>query len=375
MALAGNLFPPQPAFAASAPDDSFEMLFDFSWDTGSNTPGGSPSGGLSLGHDGDLYGTAIYAGPGGSGSVFRWRLDGRLRATSHYGGAAPNASPTEGLDGALYGTDMAGGTYGKGSVFRIARGSHAYTVLHSFSGVGADGWYAQSALMRAADGSFFGTTTHGGENDAGTVFRIGTDGSLTTLHSFDYDTCGLPWTNLVLASDGMLYGTCEGNFDAGSVYRISQDGDFRVLHSFGHLEGSRPTGLMQARDGFFYGSNYSGGKTGGGVVYRMAADGGVTVLHDFACSLDGCGARPLMQASDGHFYGTTSGGGPGDGRGTVFHMTPAGKVAVLHTFHGADGSFPTNSLIEAGDGRLYGTTAYGGAEDIGVLFSLAKLRH
>ena len=82
----------------------------------------------------------------------------------------------------------------------------------------------------------------------------------------------------------------------------------------------------------------------------------------------------LIQATDGNFYGTTFEGGAGSG--TVFKMTPAGIVSVLHVFTGGatDGGRPATKLIQATDGNFYGTTTEGGAQTTGVLSLLAAAR-
>ncbi len=82
----------------------------------------------------------------------------------------------------------------------------------------------------------------------------------------------------------------------------------------------------------------------------------------------------LVQATDGNFYGTTSGSGVSN-TGTVFEITPSGKLTTLHTFDGADGELPYSTLVEGSNGDLYGTTKYGAStecsEGCGAVFRLA----
>jgi uncharacterized repeat protein (TIGR03803 family) len=81
----------------------------------------------------------------------------------------------------------------------------------------------------------------------------------------------------------------------------------------------------------------------------------------------------VIQASDGNLYGTTEFGGPNDG-GTVFSLTPSGALTTLYSFcsqaHCADGANPYAGVIQSGDGNLYGTTSYGGADGLGIVFQL-----
>src|ERR1700680_1784488 len=150
-----------------------------------------------------------------------------------------------------------------------------------------------------------------------------------------------------------------------------------VLHTFtGGTDGARPTALIQATDGNFYGTTVIGGGSaecpwaggGCGTVFTMTPAGAVTVLHAFAGGTDGAvPLASLIQATDGNFYGTTFYGGGSfeceHGCGTVFQMTPAGTVIIRHRFAGAggtDGAWPRASLIQATDGSFYGTTIAGG---------------
>ncbi|MGA8067770.1 MAG: choice-of-anchor tandem repeat GloVer-containing protein, partial [Terriglobales bacterium] len=135
------------------------------------------------------------------------------------------------------------------------------------------------------------------------------------------------------------------------------------------------TPLVQGTDGSLYGTTLGGGTHDAGTVFRMTAAGAVTTLYSF-CSLPKCqdGAMPcggLVLASDGNFYGTTSQGGADGISGTVFRITPTGKLTTLHSFDGTDGSGPQAPLIQAADGELYGITENGGYEfNAGTFFKV-----
>jgi uncharacterized repeat protein (TIGR03803 family) len=77
----------------------------------------------------------------------------------------------------------------------------------------------------------------------------------------------------------------------------------------------------------------------------------------------------LVQGTDGDFYGTTSGGGAALW-GTVFKMTPKGRLTTLHKFNGTQGSDPQAALIQATDGNFYGTTV-GQKSDLGTVFRVS----
>ena len=112
--------------------------------------------------------------------------------------------------------------------------------------------------MQGADGSFYGTTPNGGMNGNGTVFRMTTNGTLTTLASFSNDVNGdYPYGALAQGADGNFYGTTEygGTNGAGTVFRMTTDGTLTNLASFSHTNGANPSGaLAQGADGNFYGT-------------------------------------------------------------------------------------------------------------------------
>ena len=156
---------------------------------------------------------------------------------------------------------------------------------------------------------------------------------------------------------------------ASSTAEIAQR-HLDVVHEFAVAPGiSGPASLIQATDGNFYGTTEFG--LNSGTLFKMTPAGILTVLHEFTRNkTDGANpGAPLIQAADGDFYGTTIVGGASD-VGTVFKMTATGTVTVLHAFARTDGSFPRAALIQAADGNFYGTTPSGGAEGAGVAFMM-----
>jgi len=252
-------------------------------------------------------------------------------------------------------------------------------VLHSFLGpTQGDGAMPESILIQASDGNFYGTTTGitGSGTGMGTIFEVDASGNETVLHSFSGLDGAEPQAGLIQASDGYFYGTTSygGTAGYGTAFELDPSGNLVVLHSFTAPEGVSPAAsLMQASDGNFYGTAWSGG-AGAGTVFKMDASGNVTLLHSFSGSDGGSPTAGLIEASDGNFYGTTSQGGTSStcsgGCGTVFRMDALGSVTVLHSFSGSDGMSPYASLIKASDGNFYGTTSGGGAPWKGTIFKI-----
>jgi uncharacterized repeat protein (TIGR03803 family) len=319
-------------------------------------------------------GSLMLCGAGaGCGTVFKMTPAGQLISLHSflYGvdGFSPQAGLVQGSDGDFYGMTEFGGTNvncpeGCGAVFRITPAG-ALTILHSFTN-GVDGANPLVALVQGSDGNFYGTTTGGGTNGAGIAFRISSAGSLTTLCSFgDGSNGSYPRAPLVQGSDGNFYGTTSqgGTNGAGTVFKISPAGALTTLYTFsGTPDGANPSGvLVQGSDGNFYGTTANGGTNGYGTVFRISPGGSLTNLHSFSFFTDG--ALPpagLVQGSDGNFYGTCYIGGI-IGSGTVFRITPSGDFTRLHSFSVIDGVVPQGGLVQGSDGNFYGTTIYGGA--------------
>ena len=192
--------------------------------------------------------------------------------------------------------------------------------------------------------------------------------TFTTLFIFDHTHGALPYSGLVQAANGDLYGTTvEGGAGAGegTVFKITPSGTLTTLHTFDGADGLEPyAGLVQAANGEFYGATPVGGANNNGTVFKMTPSGALTTLYSF-CSQSGCadGSEPYavpVQAANGDFYGTTTYGGANGNYGTIFKMTPSGTLTTLYSFCSqsgcTDGYYPYAGLVQATNGDLYGTT-------------------
>jgi len=300
-----------------------------------------------------------------------------VNLTGSTGDYPDTANLIQASDGNFYGTTQEGGTYDNGTVFQLTPAG-TYTVLYSFAGGASDGSGPNAGLVQATDGSLYGTTYYGGVSNLGTVFKIQTGAANTPviLYSFgDGASDGAnPVAGLVQATDGSLYGTTlqGGAGNLGTVFKI-QTGAANtpvILHSFGDgaSDGGLPdAGLVQATDGFLYGTTYFGGANDVGAVFKIQTGAANTpvILYFFAGGASD-GAYPfagLVQAIDGSLYGTTVYGGASN-FGTVFKIQTgaANTPVILHSFGDgvSDGANPYAGLVQATDGSLYGTTQEGG---------------
>ena len=215
-----------------------------------------------------------------------------------------------------------------------------------------------------------------------------------TLHKFtDGHDGGNPVSGLVLDSAGNLYGTtvkCCGSGTAGVVFKLTPNpnGSWieNTLYTFCSVtncgDGSSPmSGVIFDAAGNLYGTTTDGGANHGrGVVFKLMPhpDGSWTesVLYTFCTGdcLDGSTPHgTLIFDHKGNLYGTTLLAGP-HGGGTVFKLTPnsdgSWTQSVLYGFGGNDGNGPYDGVIFDAAGDLYGTTFFGGANDLGVAFKL-----
>ena len=277
------------------------------------TNGAFPTSGLLLDKAGNLYSTAL-EGPDGSGVAYRLTKTGEEKILYAFQGgkgskaAVPSGNVLMDKAGNMYGAAMRGGI-GVGVLYKI-NPARKLTVLYDFKDK-SDGGVPQGPLVQDADGNLYGTALDNGNQLNGNVFKLDKNGKLTVLHTFTGGSDGrVPYGGLLMDSAGNLYGNAFAGGDSGegTVFEITKKGVFKRLYSFtGGDDGANPIGtLVQDAEGNLYGT---------------AADGGAFVLY-----------------------------------GTVFKLSPAGKLTVLHAFTGGeDGASPVAGVIRDSSGTLYGT--------------------
>jgi uncharacterized repeat protein (TIGR03803 family) len=334
--------------------------------------------------DGYIYGTTFGNFFPDYGGIYQVGLDGTGTALYTFTGGADSATPFGGIiqnvDGNLYGTTygniLAGGP---GTVYRMPLGGGSLYTLYNFTG-GADGEHPEGSLAPDTSGNLYGTTSGGGSNGNGSIFKLGLTGTLTPLVDLTSSEGSNATAPPILGSDGNWYGTTfsGGANSNGIVYQLTPSGTLNVLHTFsGNGDGGAPQGaLIEGPDGNFYGITSGGGATAAdgvnGTFFKITPAGVLTTVHVFNGTTDGQGPMGVVLASDGNFYGATEVGGA-NGDGVVFEITPSGNLTTLYNLGASstDGKYPQAGVMQASDGNIYGTTGQGGANSLGTVFKLA----
>jgi uncharacterized repeat protein (TIGR03803 family) len=355
-------------FRAAADGSEIATLYQLS----PENDGITPQAGLTLGSDGMLYGTTKFGRfgePTATGTIFKVSTTGTgftvLHRFQNYTGTNANLAPkndegaypeAELVDDtdSLYGVTTAGGENGTGAVFKVAKDGANFQVLHEFA---ADTDTTTSGLVVTTDGAapvgqlvlaggfLYGTTSAGGTNGRGTIFRVGVDGTgFVVLKHFDATT--VDSTTNLLENDG----------------------------------GAVPiAGLVDGTDGYLYGVTSVGGASGNGVVFSIDTNGTYTLLYTFDGKTGQRPAAELMLGSDGRLYGTTSSGGETSAGaastlGTIFSIARAGNDPTatnftrLHSFDGEVGTVPSSKLVQLAANVFAGTLQGGGECGYGAIY-------
>jgi len=200
--------------------------------------------------------------------------------------------------------------------------------------------------------------------------------TLTTLYKFNVTDGEYPIAPLIQASDGNLYGTTGygGANGIGTVFSITTTGALTTLHNFAGMEGAYPTAaLVQGNNGIFYGTAAEGGANGAGTIYEITSHGRLGTLYSFCaqtyCADGASPTAPLVQPINGKLYGTTNYGGANN-NGTVFSITLRGNLASLQSFDNPGGYEPVAGLVQGANGKFYGTTQFGGVNSDGTIYTI-----
>ena len=332
-----------------------------------------------------LYGTASVGGAGTSGTITKLDVANNTLSAAYSlqnDGTELINPPVQASDGKLYGmTSEGGGSYDVGVIYSFNPATHAYTKLYSFDIT--NGAHPQGSLIQANDGKLYGTTSKGGGSNNGVIFSFNlATGTYTKLYDFDGVNGANPVCTLLQASDGKLYGlTPQGPYNRGVIFSFDPVmHTYTDVYNFDFSSGANPFGsLIQASDGKLYSTTNDGGSHKDGVVFSFdLTTHTYTDVYDF----DGVnGAAPqnsLVQASDGKFYGTAllKTNSNGENNGNIFSFDPATHTYTdVYDFDGYSGASPFGYLVQASDGKLYGLASRGAGFGNGSLFSFDPVTH
>jgi len=330
---------------------------------------------MSQGRDGNLYSTIQNDGTKNVGTVYMMTTTGTLTTvysfctlTSCTDGGYPWGGVTLGFDGNFYGTTQGGGTHAAGTVFKVTP-TGTLTTLWNFAN-GTDDSAPLYTTALGQDANMYGVSVGQYSTQYGAFFKVSAAGVFKALRDFNYTNGALP--NLpTQGTDGNFYGTTQGGGDptckCGVIFKATPGGTITVLHAFKGASpdnGNHPYGiLVQGTDGNFYGTTYGVRYVSNGTIFKISPSGSYTQIHVFA-GVPNDGALPtsgLTLGPDGNLYGTTTAGGAHN-YGAIYKLNPStGAVTIVYSFCSlagcTDGIGPTTPLVLHTDGKFYGNTA------------------
>lgn len=376
--------------------------------------GSLPTSSLILDSSGNLYGVTQGGGAAGFGTVYKLSppaTEGDAWVHTmvwNFAGGADGSEPVYALaidkNGALYGVTAAGGdtVCACGTVFKLKppalvgaawekRILHAFTGSASGGASGNDGNRPSGGVILDAKGAVYGVTSSGGINGAGTIYKINSipGGRFTETVLFNaFPAQSLPNGSLVFDSAGNLDGV---DYFTSTIYQIAPPASgagtwtYIALLKLAYSNGCYPEGgLIIDAYGQLYGTATYCGALGYGAIFQLkppASPGAgwtANTLHSFEFS-DGFNpdGKLYLDQKSRALYGASFYGGA-DGDGTVFKVTPptvpggAWSESVVYSFGlSPDGVMPEQGVVMGANGVLYGVTAYGGADGMGIVYSIA----
>ena len=286
-------------------------------------------------------------------------------------------SLTRATDGKFYGMTFNGGGSSGGVIFSYDPDSAIYSKIYDFDII--NGSKPTGSMIQANDGKLYGMTSFGGVQNVGVIFSLDPSSHVyTKLYDFDITNGAGPSGSLLQSSDGKLYGMAAqgGSNNFGVIFSFDpSSGRYSKLKDFQNTDGASPLGnLIAGTNGMLYGMTTNGGNNLSGVIFSYNISSSVfSKLKDFDSTNGYYPYGSLMQANDGKFYGTTYKGGSNN-YGVIFSFDPASSAYTkLEDLDSANGGSPFGNLLQADNGKLYGMTSLGGTANAGVIFSFDPL--
>jgi uncharacterized repeat protein (TIGR03803 family) len=314
------------------PKGTETVLYSFGSANGGD--GNYPQTGVIADSQGNLYGATENGGVNGYGTIFKLTPNGTETLVHVYGpdplgGAYPYGPLVLDADGNIYGAAYSGGGFGYGTVFRISPDGQQQ-ILHSFNPNAGDGTAPTGGLVVDQHGNLYGTTTAGGTYNDGTVFEMTAKGAYRILYSFgaNPNDGNTPSSPVTVGADGDVYGVTllGGSFNIGTAFKLTPGSPWTetILHTFegyDNDDGAQPVGqLVIDSEGNLYGATFTGGNTfnNSGTIYELNPKGSETILWIFFNG--GFPSAGVLRDAQGDLYGTTEQGG--NRVGIVYELTP-----------------------------------------------------
>ena len=313
-------------------------------------------------------------------NIFRAKTDGSdvqdlITLTGATDGWNGIAGLTEVPGDSIFGVMANGGANDEGTIYSIKKDGTGKTIHHHFTM--ATGRYPESKLVYF-DGKLYGTTFQGGDFTNGVLYTINTDGTgYRVLHHFALSGIANVRGNISISSNGRVFGTYSQFSDAGGTWRAWKvDTSGENFENFMNVD-QRESGhgnldILLADDETIILTTTEMGRHDGGALSLFDTSGTGSSLYHFGMSTNGFHPNPLIKSTNGKLYGTTTIGGAA-GNGTIYSINADGSgFQKLHEFTDAEGYEPSGKLLEASDGKLYGTARWGGPVNGGLLFRMDK---
>jgi uncharacterized repeat protein (TIGR03803 family) len=287
---------------------------------------------------------------------------------------------------------MSGGDYNNGFIFRSDSIGDNLQIVHHFK-TAIDGENI-SALTLASNNKLYGMAASGGSASAG-IYSSGTlfeydpvTDQFRVLTAFGTNVTGLPSNPTLPRAEGKPVLT---EIRPGVLYGLLRQGSYVFSYNINTGEFSRPfivptytgdamnsTLQNKLNQGFTKVGNYWYATTPtnsqcpianpySGSFMRMDATGnGIEVFFRAGCLVsDGYSYDGSLAEVNGKLYGTTAYGGTGNS-GVIYEYNPtANTYTKLYDFVDYPYSYQVQSLISVGNGKLYGTAHGGGIPEPG----------
>lgn len=327
-----------------------------------------------------FMGTALTGGSDDEGTLFRTDSVGMNLTVTHnftkIEGSIPWGNLCEATNGKLYGTTEYGGLYSRGVIFEYDPIADTYVIVFNFGGVANDGWYPRAALIQANNGKLYGLTSDRGVYGDGVLFEydLTTNTYTKKLDLDNINTGKNPHGRLLEVANNKLYALMlrGGMNNDGTLleYDLTTNTYAKKVDFDNFVTGKLPIGsLMEASNGKLYGGCSEGGMNARGTLfeYDLTANALTILVHLGGIS----GERyigELLEVSTGKLYGTTSMGSGSDGILFEYDFLLDTYMIKAPFYATTSGSEPTGRLLLASNGNIYGQTRLGGSSGYGTLW-------